>query len=151
MRWKGLYLNNPPINGCISIITYFSLNTSRDYLLDDWSGELLEYLYVVWLFNYCMFKCNYPHYWLKSEYSFTFNQHNVKLTVMLSYLSPGLFTGSKPSLSKSLCPYPFVITGTNATNWLSSINLQISSFVLALSSFAMSILNSLCPTTEKKN
>lgn len=105
---------------------------------------------VVWLFNHYIFRHNYPHYWLKSPYSFTFNQHNVKLAVMLSNLGPGLFTGSKPSLSKSLCPYPFVITGTNATNWLSTINLQISSFVLSLSPSALSILNTLCPSKHKK-
>lgn len=65
--------------------------------------------------------------------SFTFKKQNVEFTTMLLNSDCGLFSSSARSLSKSLCPYPFVLAPAAATNWLGTINLQISSFVLTLS------------------
>lgn len=38
----GLYLYNPPVNDCVSVIIHFSPSESRDHLLDGWSGEHLQ-------------------------------------------------------------------------------------------------------------
>lgn len=37
-----LYLYNPPVNDCVSVIIHFGPSESRDHLLDGWSGEHLQ-------------------------------------------------------------------------------------------------------------
>lgn len=38
----GLYLYNPPVNDCVSVIIHSSPSESRNHLLDGYSGEHLQ-------------------------------------------------------------------------------------------------------------
>lgn len=105
------------------------------------------------MFHHCVFRHNDARDWPKSQQPFTFSRHNVKNPPPRAVIKCGRWPFSPaagPICPNPSGPYPFVLMDANATNWLGTINLQMTSFVLTLSPISPSFLNTLCVQPQKK-
>lgn len=157
----GLYLYNSPVNDCISVIKHFSPCASRDHLLDGWSGERLQCVRVrVCAQGLCSAAWCFTTVYLgimTHAIGQRVGSHSPSAVTMLKTRRPVIKCGRWPfsPAAGPICPnpsgqYPFVLMDANATNWLGTINLQMTSFVLTLSPISPSFLNTLCVQPQKK-